>query len=295
LFCLALSACGADAPSKGQETVEPPFSFANWPMPNSANSGLPNEQSYEVLGAGEEQTVLDRVTGLEWQRSLDDRAFTWSAAGALCEQLRYANFEDWRLPTRIELVSLLDLSRTNPALELAAFPSGSSQWFWTASPDATDAARAWYVYFYFGYPDVDDRSVENRVRCVRGGAVPLGSAHYEITPNWLRDARTGLVWQREVPTRTFAVAEAADYCATLQLDEETEFRLPTMKELQTLVDEQRARPALDPEAFPDTPSESFWSSSAWSGTTDLNWYVRFDSGSALYELSTELFRVRCVR
>jgi hypothetical protein len=199
------------------------------------------------------------------------------------------------LPTRIELVSLLDLSRTNPALDLAAFPSGPSQWFWSASPDASDEAKAWYVYFYFGYPDVDDISVENRVRCVRAGAAPPSAPRYEIAPNWLRDTRTGLLWQRAVPEQTFAAAEAADYCAALQLDEQTDFRLPTMKELQTLVDEQRTHPALDPEAFPDTPSESFWSSSAWSGTTDLNWYVRFDSGSALYELSTASFRVRCVR
>jgi hypothetical protein len=290
-----LFACGADARSQGQAPVHTSTAFAQWPMPNSAGLGLPNEQSYQVLGAGDEQTVLDRVTELEWQRTLDEGAYSWSAAISFCEQLSYATFDDWRLPTRIELVSLLDLSRTNPALELQAFPSGSSQWFWTASNDAADAAKAWYVYFYFGYPDVDDRSVENRVRCVRGGAATPDAAHYELAPDWSRDTRTGLTWERVVSEQTFDVAGAASYCAALQLAEKVGFRLPTMKELETLVDERRAQPAIDPEAFPNTPTESFWSSSAWSGTTDLNWYVRFDSGSALYELSKERFRVRCVR
>lgn len=290
-----LSGCGADAKPESPGGSAPSGGFATWPMPNSAGLGLPNEHDYEVLGQGEEETVHDRVTGLDWQRNIDAASFSWSAASSFCEQSSYAGFSDWRLPTRLELVSLLDLSRTNPALALEAFPSGPSAWFWTASTNAADEAKAWYVYFYFGYPDVDDRNVENRVRCVRDAAVLVApTPHYDVQPEWVRDTGTGLIWQRAVSEQTFDAVGAANYCTELTLGAQGEFRLPTMKELETLVDEHRVEPAIDPEAFPNTPSESFWSASAWSGTTDLTWYVRFDSGSALYEISKEAFQVRCV-
>lgn len=288
--------CASEPEPHGPIDPAPAASWAAWPMPNSEGLGLPNEQSYEFVEGSADAIVHDRVTGLDWQRTLDPASFTWSAASLHCAALSYGGFSDWRVPTRIELVSLLDLSRTDPAITLAAFPDTASEWYWTASEDASDEARAWDVYFYFGYPDVAERVTENRVRCVRR-AQPLAPAlpHYEATPELVRDSGTGLAWQRVAAAESFDAAAAREYCAGLVLGAESGFRVPTMKELQTLVDDRHFEPAIDVEAFPDAPSESFWSSSAWSGTTELAWYVRFDSGGALYDVARESMRVRCVR
>jgi hypothetical protein len=296
LLLALLAACGAEAENESGSNVVDSSRWAAWPMPNSKGLGLPNEQSYEVTGAGEEEVVHDLVTGLDWQRTLATASFSSSAAAVHCDALDYAGYTDWRLPTRLELVSLLDLSRTDPALSLSAFPSGPSEWYWSSTPDSADPTRTWYVYFYFGYPDVDDGANENRARCVRSEAsLSRASKHYDVQAQWVRDLNTGLLWQRQISEQSFDATSAAEYCAALAIGQESGFRLPTMKELETLVDERRFRPAIDVESFPDAPSEHFWSSSAWSGTTNLAWYVRFDTGSALYDLASEPMRVRCVR
>ena len=296
LLLLALiTACASQPIAEPESDAVAGSAWAAWPMPNSEGLGLPNEQSYEVLAFDEQEIVHDRVTGLDWQQKIDAASFAFDAAREHCEALEYAGYGDWRLPTRIELVSLLDLSRTNPALALAAFPSAPGEWYWTASADRADPSRGWYVYFYFGYPDVDDRAVENRVRCVRSvGLLAPAPNHYEIQRDWVRDFSTGLLWQRAPSEQSFSFAQATEYCARLVVGEESEFRVPTMKELQTLVDERHQGPAIDVAAFPNTPNERFWSSSAWSGSANLAWYVRFDSGSALYDLASEPLRVRCV-
>lgn len=274
----------------------PPEGARSWPMPNSIGLGLPNEFAYSVQGTADEPVVSDDVTGLAWQQAISAERFDFDAAPEHCSSSHYAGFSDWRLPTRIELVSLLDLSRTNPALLSSAFPSAPSDWYWTSTPDAADPTRGWYVYFYFGYPDVDDRSVQNLVRCVRQNRADLANIdRYEILPEWVHDTSSGLTWQREASTHAVTFTEAAAYCAGLRVGDAANCRVPTMKELQTLVDERRFDPALDSDVFLATQSDRFWSSSAWSGTGNLAWYVRFDSGSALYDLADTRLRVRCVR
>src|ERR1019366_8513353 len=77
-------------------------SLANWPMPNPASLGLPNSQSYDTSVAG---VVLDRVTNLEWQATSAADLDTVADALAYCQALVLDGKSDWRLPSRIELVS----------------------------------------------------------------------------------------------------------------------------------------------------------------------------------------------
>jgi hypothetical protein len=143
--------------------------WAAWPMPNQPGLGLPHEQRYTVVTATStaDEVVRDDVTGLVWQRLLSSRTFTWNEAVDYCDGLTLAGGGDWRLPSRIELVSLLDLSQTDPAINRDAFPNTPGEWFWTASRQAGNPTNAWYVYFYFGYPDTDDQQRPFRARCVR--------------------------------------------------------------------------------------------------------------------------------
>ncbi len=141
--------------------------WPNWPMPNQPGGGLPNSQNYTVLTVGSEEVVRDEVTRLVWQRGLDPRRFTWPDAMAYCDALILAGWDDWRLPSRIELVSLLNLAYTDPSIDQLAFPNTPGEWFWTASRQAGDPSRAWFVYFYFGYPDTDPDTNQYPARCVR--------------------------------------------------------------------------------------------------------------------------------
>ena len=262
-------------------------------MPNSV-PGLPNQQNLDTRSA---DVVADRVTGLMWQRNLEDKLVTLPEARAQCEQVSLAGHDDWRLPSRVDLVSIIDLSRTEPAINVTAFPATPSNWFWSSSSVGEDPQAGWYVYFYFGYPKTDLASNQFSVRCVRGPATALApGAHYDIQAETVRDLGTGLVWQRAIPDETFVFDAARAHCADLTLDGKKGWRVPSLVELLTLIDESATEPPLiDRAAFPNTPSEPFWSSSYFGGVPGMSWQVYFDHGNGLYGLPIASFRVRCVQ
>jgi hypothetical protein len=123
----------------------------------------------------------------------------------------------------------------------------------------------------------------------------------------VKDSRSGLVWQRTLPATytgcsgrlsvggdTCSLAEAKAYCAGLA-PAGTGWRLPTKAELESIVDDSRYNPAIDPTAFPGTPSDYFWSSSPYVGSAGFAWGVLFDFGFSNYSGPTSTYRVRCVR
>jgi hypothetical protein len=262
-------------------------------MPNST-PGLPHPQSFDTSRA---DVAVDRVTGQMWQRNVGASPASFAGAKQECDRLSLAGYDDWRLPSRIELISILDLARVQPAIDPVAFPETPNDWFWTASAAAGDAQSAWYVYFYFGYPKTDLVSNQFSWRCVRTAEVhALPSPRYDVQPDTVRDLGTGLVWQRSTPDRTFGFDDARAYCSALTLAGQQGWRLPSMPELLTLIDEGApAAPMIDTTAFPNTPSEAFWTSTEFGGASGMAWQVYFDRGNGLYGLTSAQFRARCVR
>lgn len=148
--------------------------WANWPMPNSPGSGVPNPEAYDASSL---DFVYDTVTGLTWQRTLETSvaadggvvtlALPWAQAVAYCSNLTLDD-GGWRLPARIELVSLLDVTK-DPALDHTAFPDTPADEFWTSTSLAPNPASAWYVDFGFAVQIIayDDKSAAHYIRCVR--------------------------------------------------------------------------------------------------------------------------------
>jgi hypothetical protein len=152
------------APDGGGRTVE--FAWAEWPMPNPGTSGLPYPQAYDFTATV--GVVADKVTNLKWQQAIDGAAFGWADAQALCSGLTLAG-GGWRLPTRIELLSIVDFTNPNPLIDLRAFPGTPQARFWTSSPVADEPSNAWAVDFAFGNGLVYSAptTAAYRVRCVR--------------------------------------------------------------------------------------------------------------------------------
>ena len=100
--------------------------------------------------------VKDRVNGLLWSiESLgnpDDaeEGITQEHCAERCRELRLLGYDDWRLPTRAELASLIDDTRHEPAIDTSLFPRVKSRWHWTSTPCAWSSASAWLVGFYGG-------------------------------------------------------------------------------------------------------------------------------------------------
>ncbi|HKU41569.1 MAG TPA: DUF1566 domain-containing protein [Polyangiales bacterium] len=111
-------------------------------------------------------TVHDNRTGLSWQQQAEPVERTWSEAGSYCAELTLAA-GGWRLPTYKELLTLVDPTRTSPAIDTASFPSAASAAYWTASSYGGMTSHAWYVDFSDGNSNYAGTGTKRYARCVR--------------------------------------------------------------------------------------------------------------------------------
>lgn len=131
---------------------------------------------------------------------------------------------------------------------------------------------------------------------VRRGAADAPAGQYTISSGTVTDNKTGLVWQQVVPASSYAWAGAGTYCASNTAGlTGTGWRLPSLNELQSLVDDSRQSPCIDPTAFPSTPVDLFWTSSPDVSSAGYARLVAFGNGATGIELVTAARRVRCVR
>jgi eukaryotic-like serine/threonine-protein kinase len=131
------------------------------------------------------------------------------------------------------------------------------------------------------------------------------ASSYIIDENTVTDVKTGLRWQRAATAvcsrfRGSAVgctwAQAVDYCLGREAQSKLgqgRWRLPTLTELKTLVKPFR-NPAIDSEAFPNTGSSWYWTSTPYGQGMNAGWLVGFSNGSASSIDRTYMARVRCV-
>jgi hypothetical protein len=93
--------------------------------------------------------------------------FSLEDAGAYCAALTLGGYDDWILPQRIELASIVSYARQSPAIDTDAFPDTPPEGFWSGSIYAADPSSAWYVSFMYGGVAAFDVSGAFRARCVR--------------------------------------------------------------------------------------------------------------------------------
>ena len=109
------------------------------------------------------------------------------------------------------------------------------------------------------------------------------------------DNKTKLTWQRAVSGTKYTWPNAKTACPSVGLSG-AGWRLPTIPELLSLVDfSQPSGPYVDPTAFPNTPSDFFWSATPVSGSTANAWPVDFSTGNSNGASTTSTYYIRCVR
>ena len=114
-----------------------------WPVPRFTDNG--------------NGTVTDNLTGLIWlQDTACMGAATWtnsltnisnlsSGTDFGCTNYTAGTFDDWRMPNRFELESLLDLGESNDALPAGHPFIGVLSAYWTSTTCAEDTSEAWQV------------------------------------------------------------------------------------------------------------------------------------------------------
>jgi len=120
----------------------------------------------------------------------------------------------------------------------------------------------------------------------------LSGAHEGERPI-LFDKNTGQLWQRSsVSPRKWS--DALSYCQELVLAGRSDWRLPSVTELATLVDLTRHEPAIDTQAFPDTASTGFWTSTTFTSAPHQAWVVNFKGGAIESDDKSSSLAVRCL-
>jgi len=257
---------------------------AEWPMPDRDGKATPSYDSTPDV-------VRDNVTKLVWQRNLpllypgcsaargDDlpnaELCTWQQARDYCDKLVLDASNNWRLPTVIELQSILNYTRS-PAIDTTLFGGVEKTFLWTSPLSVSGSESVWVVGIAGGslieVKLASAVTLPGTVRCVRGASTSGADVRYLVdqAADEVEDVRTGLIWQRsDGPARTREAANAS--CAARG----SGWRIPTYKELLTLLDVSRsAPPLLDTVAFPGARhDQSYWSSTLFEGESVTGWFV----------------------
>lgn len=217
--------------------------------------------------------VEDAATGLTWCRDANPFGFpySWPEALALMDAMNRTaehGIAEWRLPTRRELFALVSHQHVNPALpEGHPFENVFPGYYWTATPCARLPDQAWYVHL--GGARVY-RGMQSGAYLVWPVAGPLRDApaledRFKATEGVVDDHLTGLSWTAAAPPLAWnAALEVAADLNRHAAGGRADWRLPNIRELESLVDLARHSPAL-PFGFPweDIPE------GCWSSTTSV--------------------------
>ena len=248
-------------------------------------------------------TVTDNITGLMWQK-IDGGEMIFEDAANYCATLNLGGKNDWRLPTSHELFDINDYSRINPALNTTYFSTTQAEYWWTSDLRADDPSRVWVVNAGGGigaHPKSETISAGGtkrfHVRAIRGTYL------YVINPVHLKDNGdgtitdnlTGLIWQQTPSANPMTWEEALVYASDLKSGGKSGWRMPNIKELQSLNDEKLIKPSFNKSYFPTISSGNFWSSTSMQNAASKAWDINIDYGIVSYNDKTVKEYVICVR
>jgi len=253
-----------------------------------------NPPRYSDNGDG---TVSDLVTGLMWEQRPDFVKRDQDGCEAYAAQLTLAGYDDWRLPTIKELFSIADFDgnvRTRtPYIDTGAFaytaPVGAEGMGGTPGRrfiDGQYASSTRYLgitmgrdrsSFGFNFADGRIKSYPLRaprfVRCVRGNPAYGHNDFVDNGDGTVADRATGLTWMQADSAEPMDWPRALAYAEGLIFAGHDDWRLPTVKELQSIVDYGRAPDATDPAKRSPAIDSIFTlrdpESWAWTSTTHL--------------------------
>lgn len=153
-------------------------------------------------------------------------------------EISYGGFNDWRVPSKHELCSLINYSNINPAYQKKLFKTVVPHDYWCGAklfgprPDC-----AWVINFNIGSTTSKNQSLQSYGLAVRGKKLPSPQKRFKdngdgtITDNYLK-----LMWQKAANGRT-SYAQVLEMFPNFELTGHRDWRLPTMHELSSIFDD----------------------------------------------------------
>ena len=146
--------------------------FALCALATTAQAG----DRYMVSADGQE--VRDTTTQLTWRRCAEGQRFDGKACAGKPTRLSYGAAKKvagsagagWRVPTREELVGLVDKKAKKPKIDAQAFPKTPNLSFWASRQGSDDDLGAWLVSFASGRVTGNVGQAKFPLRLVKSGA-----------------------------------------------------------------------------------------------------------------------------
>ncbi|MDK2956428.1 MAG: hypothetical protein PWQ57_1924 [Desulfovibrionales bacterium] len=213
------------------------------------NGSQPRFELYEDNSNG--NITLDLNTNLMWQYGSSGQYGTVQDAKDYCSALAIGGYTDWRLPSIAELLTTVNYNATDGSFSAFRSLVDSPYRLWSSTPSRHTIGSMYYLTPKSHSTSVVSGSSSGSgycARCVRG--TPAPSSRMAVMSNRtmvVKDATTGLVWQRDWGSAgTPNWENALSYCEGLTLGGWTDWRLPNINELMTTVDYNNASLAVAP-------------------------------------------------
>ncbi|MHB1183200.1 MAG: Lcl C-terminal domain-containing protein [Desulfobulbia bacterium] len=272
----------------------------------------------------EKETVLDHLTGLAWTRdaNLNEFPLTWQESLAFIAGMnrhKWAGYDDWRLPNRRELRSLMSYQAKKPSLPVEhPFTNIFLGWYWTSTTAAIHPAYAWWIHLegarmFYGRKDqyalfwpvrgAGDNllprtgqitchdALGREIPCHAGGqdgehrhGLAWPQPRFTDLGETVLDNLTRLIWLKDgdVGGKTMTWRQALDLIGEINrttLHGSNDWRLPDINALESLVDCSQAEPAL-PAGHPfHRVREAYWSATTSFFETDWAWALYLHKGA----------------
>jgi hypothetical protein len=146
------------------------------------NAAIPKTTPDEVFILYDDGTVIHQTTGLMWMRCMlgqtwdgancsgSAQSYDWQNALQAVTGYAFAGYNDWRLPNKNELASIMEEACSVPTINTLAFPNASTPHVWSSSSSAADSKSAWAASFNSGRVGYGVKATAGgHVRLVRGG------------------------------------------------------------------------------------------------------------------------------
>lgn len=239
---------------------------------------------------------VDAVTKLAWRFPASD-ALTWSLASTACaeDDTVPPEYSLSRVPTRIELLSLVNYSTSLPTSEPVGL-SLSDKVVWTSSPVATDGSRGWAVNFDLRTAEPRTTSEAHAVVCVASilpppMSVPSPGCRFVQASGWVYDKITDLSWS---PVQ--AAAPHTTAVSTCQTVSNSSGELPQIWQYSTIISAANGLPALYTPMFgsADQPIP-FWSATITKPFPDSAFTQNLNDGVISYSNTSLSYPFMCVK
>jgi hypothetical protein len=186
------------------------------------------------------------------------------------------------------------------------FPSSGAEYWWTSIFELNSATKVWCTNAGGGignHPKNETSSAgaggtkKFHARAVRNSTTPttLPNHFTDNSDGTITDNLTQLIWQKVTNPSALTWEQALAYAEGLSLGASSEWRLPNIKELQSLNDETLTNPSVNTDYFSSIGVKNYWSSTSLPNQTTEAWYCNTKFGITTYDLKTNSNYVICVR